>query len=94
MHRSEFSVLVKDAAPEVVEEINKQQGLLHFEIEVMCRRAQRAIYANDVETLTTIFALALKGYLNGNKALNSWAWVALPEPLKELYIRFHGEVGT
>ena len=71
MHRSEFLRLVKDALPELRDAINEQQGLLHFEVGVLRKRAQRAIYDGDRDALGICFGLAEQAYAAGDKKLKA-----------------------
>ena len=71
MHRSEFLKLIKEALPELRDEINRQEGLLHFEVGVLRKRAQRAIYDGDRDVLCICFRLAEQAHKTGGKKLKA-----------------------
>ncbi len=105
MHRSEFLRELKKTFPELREDINAQEGLIHLEMNVFHKFAQDAIDENNLELLNQIFFLADKFYRNGNSKLKNAidvsfveglkfknrkaAWKIMPETLKKLYISFH-----
>jgi hypothetical protein len=69
MHRSDFLKQLKTTFPELIEPVNQQNGLLHFEMREFRLFTQRAIYANDIDTLKRCFALAEKVFLLGDNTL-------------------------
>jgi hypothetical protein len=69
MDRSEFLRIVKTQFPNLRELINKEQGLLHFEVSVLRRHTQRAIYDGDKQTLAACFRIAEQAYKEGNRSL-------------------------
>jgi hypothetical protein len=69
MDRSEFLRIVKQQFPELRELINKEQGLLHFEVSVLRRYTQRAIFDGDRQKLTNCFKIAEQAYVEGNRRL-------------------------
>ena len=106
MHRSEFLKELKILFPELTKIINKQEGLLSFEIDEFRKFTNGAVGAKDKATVKLCYKLAEKAYLSGNSSLkalintefvefldlkhNEWAWEILPEVLKKLYIDFFG----
>ncbi len=107
MHRSEFLKVLKAQFPELTEKINAEQGLLHFEVDVLRRLAQEAINRHEKEMLVKSYKLADDAYRSGNASLkdaidvsfvepltfqksDKWAWEAMPQQLRDLYVRFHG----
>jgi hypothetical protein len=109
MDRSAFLKLLRERLPALNEAVNRQAGQLHFEIDVLRRCAQRAIFDGDREILSRCFAMAELGHKDGDKKLRNaidvsfvepldfitsqhsylWAWQMLPDPLKQLYEKFH-----
>jgi len=99
MHRSDFLKLLKQDFPQLTKEINKQEGLLHYEMNVFHQFAQKLILDKDVDRIKKAFRLADICYANGNKALknaidvsfleglklknHNWAWEIFPESLKK-----------
>jgi len=102
-HRSEFLKAVKARFPEIRDKINKEDGLLTFEVSVFIKFIQIKIDASDQSSVIDAFKLLNMFYLNGNMSLSqtirnavcedlylfntailnrSWAFQALPEPLK------------
>jgi hypothetical protein len=71
MERSEFLRLVKEQFPDIRGAINQQEGLLHFEVGVLQKRTQRAIYDDDPQALSACFQLAERAYKDGNKSLKA-----------------------
>ncbi len=106
MHRSEFLKELKALFPELTKTINKQEGLLSFEIDEFRKFANYAVGAKDTDTVELCYKLAEKAYLTGNRDLkalintefvefldlhhNKWAWEILPVILKNLYLDFYG----
>jgi hypothetical protein len=82
MHRSEFLRLLKEELPELAEKVNAEQGLLHFEVGVLKKHAQRAIYDGDRELFGKCVKLAEKSYLEGNAALKDAIDVSFVEELE------------
>ncbi len=71
MHRSEFLELLKRRLPELRIAVNRQEGLLHFEVGELRKHAQRAIYDEDRVLLAICFRLAEEGYAKGDKELQN-----------------------
>jgi hypothetical protein len=53
MHRSEFLKLLKERLPDLRMPVNQHKGLLHFEMDVLRKFAQRAIFEGDRSSLQT-----------------------------------------
>lgn len=66
LDRSALLKELKSAFPELKDEINAEQGLLAFELEVFYRFTQKMINAGDEKTVLACFTLAEKYYLSGN----------------------------
>jgi len=66
MDRSEFLRLLRERLPALRDAVNQQQGLLNFEMDVLRKCAQRAIFDGDRQTLALCFALAEAGYRDGD----------------------------
>ena len=106
MHRSEFLKELKELFPELTNSINKQQGLLSFEIGEFRKFTDYAIGAKDKNKVELCYKLAEKAYVNGNRELkalietefveslslhhNEWAWQTFPTILKKSYLDFYG----
>ncbi|GAB1622101.1 hypothetical protein AAOGI_21510 [Agarivorans albus] len=82
MHRSEFLKLLKKELPELAENVNAEQGLLHLEVGVLKKHAQRAIYGGDRELFSKCVKLAEKSYIEGNAALKDAINVSFVEELE------------
>jgi hypothetical protein len=82
MHRSEFLKFVKDALPGLRDAINQQEGLLHLEVGVLRKCAQRAIWDADRDTLSICFRLAEQAYENGDRQLKNAIDVSFVEELE------------
>jgi len=110
MDRSKFLKELKCLYPEVTEGINKQDGLLHFEMQVFRAFTEKAINADDKEKVKSCYSFAEKVFLNGDEKLKNaidatyveefdfygkkWAWEIFPENLKNLYVLFHHRKGV
>jgi len=64
-HRSEFLKAVKTRFPEIKERINKEAGLLTFEISVFIQFIQRKIDSNKREEVIDAFDILSNYYVNG-----------------------------
>ncbi len=82
MHRSEFLKELKEKFPDLTNDINQEYGQLHFEVNVMRKRAQKAIYDGDRKSLDLLFNLASIGYEKGNSDLKDAIDVSFVEPLE------------
>ena len=51
MDRSEFLRIVKEQLPDLRQSISEEQGLLHFEMDVLWRFAQQAIFDKELYTV-------------------------------------------
>ncbi|MBF7074088.1 hypothetical protein ISG33_11825 [Glaciecola sp. MH2013] len=110
IERSAFLRMLKEAFPELTSELNKQQGLLHFELSEFRKYTNKLIYAEEKELVKNCFYLAERAYLYGNLKLKTaidvsyvedldfqskdWAWQILPASLKTLYVSFHKRDGS
>ena len=81
MDRSEFLRIVKRQFPNLREPINKEQGLLHFEVAVLRRYAQKAIFDGERQTLENCFKVAEQAYLEGSRHLKNAIDVSFVEDL-------------
>jgi hypothetical protein len=81
MHRSEFLAELKSKVPELRNDLNEEQGQLHFEVDVMRKRAQLAMKSGEVDILNLLFDIALRGYENGTSALKNAIDVSFVEAL-------------
>lgn len=66
MHRSPLLKELKERFPEIVPDLNAQDGLLSFELEVFSRYTQRQIDFGDRGQVEACFELAQRSYLAGN----------------------------
>lgn len=81
MHRSEFLKIVKEAFPELRNIINAEEGLLHFEMDVFRRYAQKAIFDGDKDAFVRCADIANMAYHKGNIALKNAVDVSFVEML-------------
>ncbi len=81
MHRSEFLKALKDQLPALTQKVNAEQGLLHFEVEVLRRFAQEAINRHEHEALVKSYKLADDACSSGNANLKDAIDVSFVEPL-------------
>jgi len=81
MDRSEFLRLLKERLPELKRVVNQQEGLLHFEVDQLRKRAQRAIFDGDKVALDTCLRLAEEGYSKGDQTLKNAIDVSFIEGL-------------
>ena len=47
LHRSQMLAEVKQAFPDLIDELNAEEGLLAFELDVLCRFTMRMIGKGD-----------------------------------------------
>lgn len=81
LHRSLFLKEIKTSFPELTPAINAEQGLLHFEMDVVRRFAQSLIDKGHKEALWECFFIINKYYLSGNKRIKDAIDVSFIEPL-------------
>ena len=81
LHRSEYLKEVKKKFPSVTADINKQDGLLSFEIDVFIRYTQGLINTNQKAAVEKAFSILNRFYVNGNKALHELIRNAVCEDL-------------
>src|SRR5689334_17394490 len=102
LHRSIFLKELKSVFPELTKGVNAEYGLLHLEMHVFARFAQRAITDRDVDKVRLCFELADKCYKEGTVQLSNaiavsfvehldfqkaqWAWELLDPSLKKVYL--------
>jgi hypothetical protein len=102
LHRSIFLKELKALFPQLTQEINAEYGLLHLEMHVFARFAQRAIMDGDIEKVRLCFKLADKYNNEGtSKVINAigvsfvehlnlqkaqWAWELLSPSLRTVYL--------
>jgi hypothetical protein len=80
-HRSEFLSEVKKLFPEIKEDINKQQGLLSFEIDIFIKHVQAKIDSNEPDAIQTAYELLEKYYRMGNTSIQELIRNAVCEDL-------------
>ena len=81
LHRSEFLKEMKNLFPEIREDINKEEGLLSFEIDVLVKHIQKQIDFNINNKTELAFILLDKYYKSGNKSLRELIRNAVCEDL-------------
>ena len=81
LHRSEFLKEVKKHFPEIREDINKEEGLLSFEIDIFIKHVQNQIDSNKVNKTEIALSLLDKYYQDGNKSLHELIRNAVCEDL-------------
>ncbi|BFM18400.1 hypothetical protein R50073_45830 [Maricurvus nonylphenolicus] len=69
-HRSEFLKAVKDRFPEIRSEINKEDGLLTFEVAVFIKFIQRKVDESEKAVVIDAFNILNEYYIKGNESLN------------------------
>lgn len=81
MHRSVLIKELKERFPEIACELNAQEGLLSFEVEVFSRYTQRQIDLGAQREATACFEVAQRFYLRGNAKMKDAIDVCFVEPL-------------
>ena len=81
VHRSEFLKRLKETFPEVTPEVNKEEGLLHFEMRAFRKLVQQLIDSGDRERIAMAYGLAEWAYENGSDNLKNAIDVSLIEEL-------------
>ena len=61
MHRSVFIKELKERLPEIADELNAQDGLLSFEVEVFSHDAHDRIVEADRKGVSSLFSRGLEG---------------------------------
>ena len=89
LHRSEFLKEVKSNFPETTENINKEEGLLSFELDVFIKFVQRQIDLNETSKTEIAFTLLEKYYQNGNRALHELIRNAVCEDFVFTYTKYN-----
>ncbi len=69
LHRSQLVAEIKENFPELVEELNKEAGLLSFELNIFCRFTMAKIGETDRKSVSKCYAIALGYYEGGNAEL-------------------------
>lgn len=82
MHRSEFLKVLKEAFPSLIDDLNRQEGLLHFEVKVFRDFTQRAIFDGDLELFSLCISIAERAYVQGNSKLKNAIDVSFVEELE------------
>jgi hypothetical protein len=82
VHRSQFLQSLKELFPDLIPEINQQQGSIYFEMAVFRRYCTQCIFHDDREAIEKCYNLAEKVYLNGNKSLRNAIDVEFVEGLE------------
>jgi hypothetical protein len=102
LHRSIFLKELKTLFPQLKDDVNAEYGLLHLEMRVFAKFAQRAIYDGDVDKVLLCFKLADKYHNEGTRKVSNaivvsfvehldlqkaeWAWELLTPGLKKAYL--------
>lgn len=71
MDRSAFLSAIKRAFPELRADLNRQQGIMGFEVQVLRKAADRAIYDCDTQRLAVLAGLAEAGLVQGNRQVRA-----------------------
>ncbi len=71
MDRSAFLRLLKQRLPDLRPAVNRQMQMLGFEVQVLGKAAQRAMYDGDRERLAICFGIAELAHSEGNDELRS-----------------------
>ena len=82
LDRSVFLKELKQIFPMLKPELNKEMGLLHFEMTVFRNFAQQMINDGETDTVEQCFSIALKYYLNGNAKLKDAVIISFIEDLE------------
>lgn len=82
LHRSEFIRELKLTFPELIAEVNRQYGLLHFEVAVFRRHTQHAINNGNTSLVLLAFKLAERYLVLGNRTLQNALAVSYVEDLE------------
>lgn len=69
LHRSQLLAEIKQSFPELTPELNAEEGLLAFELEVFCKFTMHMIGSENREAVATCYALMDKYYAGGNDKL-------------------------
>ena len=67
LERSQFIKELKALFPELIPEINQEEGLFTFEIEAFCAFTQKKINDGEREDVARCFQIADKYYQDGNQ---------------------------
>lgn len=68
-HRSELLKAIKERFPEIKDRLNKEEGLLIFEIAVFTKFIQRKIDAGEKQSVIDAYEILNRFYLEGNASL-------------------------
>ncbi|MEM9279677.1 MAG: hypothetical protein AAGA76_13990 [Pseudomonadota bacterium] len=66
LHRSQLIAEIKENFPELADPLNKEMGLLCFELNVFSRFTMQMIGKDSRDSVAKCYAIALKYYLGGN----------------------------
>ena len=69
IHRSIFLKELKEAYPDLKQELNTQDGLFSFEVNVFLEYIQNYIDREDIENTKILLSRVNRYFSNGNKAL-------------------------
>jgi hypothetical protein len=81
LHRSQFLKEITESWPELRTEINREEGLLHLEMAVVCRFAQQLIDSGRREDLNRCFEIVEKYVGHGNAKMRDAIDVSFVEML-------------
>ncbi len=81
MHRSLLIKELKKAFPDITGDLNAEEGLLTFEVEVFSRYAQKCIDRVDRLQVEACFEIARRYYVDGNPKMKDAIDVCFVEPL-------------
>jgi hypothetical protein len=103
LHRSIFLKEVKAVFPQLRDEINAQQGLLHLEMHVLADFVQRAITRENAKDVASCFKLVEKYQKDGDDRMKNaigasfvehlhlhnaeWAWNLMGPMLRSIYLQ-------
>ena len=81
LHRSQLIAELKEAFPELKDDINAEMGQLVFEVEAFRRYTQAKIDSGDIEAVGQCFSIARKYYLHGNRQVRDVIDICFVEDL-------------
>lgn len=80
--RSQLLREIKAAFLEITSQLNTEQRLLHFEVDVFRRFTQRAIFDGERDIAVQCFALAATYLTEGNSSVRNAMDVSFIEPME------------
>jgi len=70
------------AFPAITSQLNAERGLLHYEVDVFRRFAQRAIFGGERDVAAQCFSIAATYFSEGNSAVQNAIDVSFVEPME------------